>query len=374
MWRATDSNTQRNRTDAGTPKPAAFAEELLVNGRKVAQVNILTLDFIKTDFDRSNSPGTPLDPEPELAFQVANDFLRRVRAYSRAFQITPVVVGRDSWWFRYLTDDERELEPEAGKVRGKGGGVVTIGFPAVTPDILQMVADRWESAEPYGWDFLLLDARALLPDVGSAVVMAAAALETFIAWALNILHDGQPLPNGLWHWINNRDHWTKNPSGSDEFDVLLRVLAGRSLKDDEPALWKDYMELRQARNRLAHDGVATVGGRPVEPEKARQLIDAAEKVVAWVEALLPEVHRRVRTAAVGPFLRKFATQEESALLGPARLANGELGQLPPGGSVGFAFDAKPPVEQANVEKSPRDDGGETTNPASGPGPTQNNSA
>lgn len=207
--------------------------------------------------------------------------------------------------------------------------------------MVQLVGDQWQGAEPYAWDLLLLDARALLPDVPSAIVIAAAALETFVAWALNILHEEQPLPNGLWTWINNRDHWTKEPSASEEFDALLRVFTGRSLKDDEPGLWQQYAELRRARNTLVHEGIAEVGGKPVVPAKAKSMIDAAEKVVAWVECLIPENHRRARTSAVGSFRRRLATRQESDTLGVASIASGHLGPIPPGGFVKFAFDRKP---------------------------------
>ena len=319
-------------------KPPSFTENLVVNGKKVAQVNVLVLDFVKPEFDRSE--GTPPDPSPELVFEVANEYLARIRVYSRVFQIKPVVVNEDGWRLRYLTDDGQELEIEQGKLRGRGGFTSTVGVAAVTPEVVQMVGDRWQSAEPYAWDRLLLDARALLPDVGSAIVIASAALETFIAWALNILHEGQPLPNGLWKWINNREHWTKEPSVSEEFDALLRVFTGRSLKDDDPTLWQQYSELRRARNALAHKGVAEVGGRSVDPLRAKLMVDAAEKVITWVEGFIPECHRRARTSAVGPFGRRLATPQESDSLGPAHAAEGNLGLLPPGGVVEFAFDRK----------------------------------
>jgi hypothetical protein len=329
-------------------KPPAFTENLLVNGKRVAPVNVLVLDFMKSEFDRSE--GTKPDPTPMVAFEIANEYLDRIRVYSRDFQIKPVVVNEDGWRLRYLADDGQELETEPGKLRGRAGFTSTIGLAAVTPEAVQMVGDRWQGAEPYAWDRLLLDARALLPDVGSAIVIAAAALETFIVWALNILHEGQPLPNGLWSWINNRDHWTKEPSASEEFDSLLRVFTGRSLKDDEPSLWQQYSELRRARNALVHDGVSEVGRKPVDPAKAKLMVDAAEKIIAWVEGFVPERHRRARTSAVGPFSRRLATQQEGDSLGPAHVAGGSLGLLPPGGTLAFAFDPKPDVGHKSCDQ------------------------
>ncbi len=221
---------------------------MLVNGNKVAQVNVLTLDFTKDEFDRAKRQDASVDPKPELAFDIANEVLARIRVYSRLHQIRPLVIGRDPWRFRYLTDDGQDIPAEEGKFRGRSQGAVTVGVAALTPDAFLMVAARQETAEPYVWDQLLLDAQDLLPDIGSAIVMASAALETFITWALDVLEKEHPLPAGLWAWIKERDdeHWMKTPSVSEKFDTLLRVFTGRSLKE-QPDLWKGYAELRRAR-------------------------------------------------------------------------------------------------------------------------------
>jgi len=297
------------------PMKPTFTGNRLVNDKKVAPVNVLVLDFRKPEFDRTRDLSTPesqraamanTDPNPELAFSIANEYLNRLRVYSRAFQIKPVGLGQDPWRLRYLTDDGKELPEEPGKIRGRQiSGMVAVGSAAITPDVTRVTAARWSGPEPYAWDLLLLDARALLPDVGSSIVMAAAALETFIGWALNILKDTKPLPSGLWEWINNRDHWTKDPSVSDQLTVLLRIFTGHSLKDDHPSLWQLHKELRQARNALAHEGIAAVGSKPVNSHQAAEMVRASEQIVAWIESLLPETNRRARTEAVGPFSSKL---------------------------------------------------------------------
>jgi hypothetical protein len=123
------------------------------------------------------------------------------------------------------------------------------------------------------------------------------------------------LPDGLWKWIKKRDHWSKEPSVGEEFDVLLRILGGRSLKEAEPALWQKFKELRDARNKVAHEGKAIIGKKPVDSEKAQSLVEDADTIIKWVEALLPERWRRARTDAQGPFSRRFATPEEAVHLG-----------------------------------------------------------
>jgi hypothetical protein len=113
-------------------------------------------------------------------------------------------------------------------------------------------------------------------------------LEIYIQWALDVLHKERPLPTGLWDWINDRGgFWLKNPSVEEQFDVLLRVLTGRSLKE-EPQLWTRFLELRTARNSLAHKGAARLAGKLVDAGKARELVDNANKIIKWVESLLPE--------------------------------------------------------------------------------------
>ena len=327
--------------------PPSFSENLLVNGRKVAQVNVLTVDFIKAGFDRSTLPHTPPDPKPELAFEIANEILARIRVYSRAFQIKPLVIGRDPWRLQYLTDDSQELEFEEGKARGRGGFSSSVGVVALTPETIQLLATHWQRAEPYVWDQLLLDAQGLLPDVGSAIVMASAALEIFIGWALDILQKERPLPQKLWNWIKERndEHWIKSPSVSEKYDDLLYVFTGKSLKE-EAHLWQRFTELRKARNALAHEGVAAVAGKPVDSLKAKELVDSADKIIAWVEVLLPEAHRRIRIAATDLCARRVATPQEADTLGVTHIESGQFGPLPPGGGIAFRFEPKPHVEPA----------------------------
>jgi hypothetical protein len=157
-------------------------------------------------------------------------------------------------------------------------------------------------------------------------------------------HLGRGLADNPRTWIKERDdeHWLKTPSVAERFDRLLRVFTGQSLKD-EPALWKGFTEIRKARNALAHQGIAETGGKPVDSVKAKALVDTAEKIIAWVERLLPETHRRAKTEVTGPFRRRMATPEESDALGRARVISGQLGALRPGESVALGFEPKPDV-------------------------------
>ena len=292
---------------------APFSDNLLIDNRRAAQVNVLILDFSKPEFDRSISDGkmSCRDPDRGFVFGIVNVILGKLRVYSRAFQIKELSAG-NPWSVRYLTDEGQELEEEDGKIRGFSGAQFTIGAAPLTPDAISMVASP-DSAEPYVWDQLLLDAYELLPDVGGAIAMAAAALETFIAWALDVLQEERELPEGLWKWMKtrNNDH-TKEPSVAEKFDVLLRAFTGRSLKG-EPELWKHFKQLRAARNSLVHEGVAIVEKSRVDDGKARALVIGADSIIKWCELLLPAARRRARTEAQGPFRRKLASQPEPVM-------------------------------------------------------------
>jgi len=141
------------------------------------------------------------------------------------------------------------------------------------------------------WDTLLLDAEALLPDIGASITVANAAMETFISWCLDQLAPLANIPPDLWEWINSRGDWYKEPSVNEQFDKLLQIFAGKSLKD-EVQLWEALQNLRQARNSFTHGGKPLIGNKDVTVELAYALIARAKEIVDWVEVLLPETHRR----------------------------------------------------------------------------------
>jgi hypothetical protein len=143
------------------------------------------VDLLRPEFDRSTNSGLARDPAPELAFEIANQILSRIRAYSRVFEIKPLLIERDPWLLRYLGDDGQELPVEEGKIRGCGSGPSRIGYAVVSPETYKMIVDHPDTNEPYIWDELLLDARDQLPNVGNATVMAFAAMENFIGWTLD---------------------------------------------------------------------------------------------------------------------------------------------------------------------------------------------
>jgi hypothetical protein len=155
------------------------------------------------------------------------------------------------------------------------------------------------AAEPYcpwletlvGVSVLRTEAEAHLPDVVPAIVLSAAALEVLIGNSLAALAPSDHPAAELWHYINNRDGYQKEPSVTEEYDVLLRALTGRSLKE-EPVLWQAFRNLRSARNALVHEGTVTIGGRSITRHQAYELVGRAKEIAVWVESLLPDRARR----------------------------------------------------------------------------------
>src|SRR6266568_4571598 len=180
--------------------------------------------------------------------------------------------------------------------RDKAGPVLSIKWvpPMVlktNKDIIEKVASLPQNYEMQTWETLILDAEALLPDVRGSLVLAFSALETLIAIALDYFVTTTPTPPELWKWVNKRDFWLKEPSVEERYTVLLKILTNKSLKDD-PALWQSFVDLRKARNSIAHTGKPTLNRREINPEQARLLIGGAKNIINWIEQLLPEIMRR----------------------------------------------------------------------------------
>jgi hypothetical protein len=154
---------------------------------------------------------------------------------------------------------------------------------------------------------LLLDAFGLMPDVGPSITLASIALEVRIAEVLDESVPSSGVGPALWNWINDRRRYWQNPSVNDQFDTLLRALSHRSLRD-EKQLWTAYEQLRQARNSFVHSGEARIGkklGTPVTPEKAAQLLEAAVKIMDWLDELWHFKTRSVRFEFPMEFTFKF---------------------------------------------------------------------
>jgi hypothetical protein len=291
-----------------------YSEAIAINGRPSYKANLLTIDFVKKEFER----GRPKemkdvygDPTETLAFDVANEVIRTLRVLSRGPTMKAITPQSSFWRLDYLDDSEHELPRDESKVRQRHGSRFKFEISAMTPDLWRRMIDAEMTIGSHIWDALLLDAEALLTEIGPAIAVANTALEIFIPWALNQLvafkstsDSAPPTAQGatdraaftpeLWEWPFNRGDWYQNPSVEDQYSVLLKALTGRSLKDNGN-LWEGLTRLRRARNSFSHGGLPAIDRSrkiAVTKDEVTKLIDMAKSIINWVEELLPEPCRR----------------------------------------------------------------------------------
>ncbi len=273
------------------PQPTIL-QTLTINGKLVYQANALEIVFQKDAFDRRRVlDRDDHDPKPEFIFKVANSFLAKLRSITQGSDVKLLGEQNALWRLEYLTDAQEELPHDPELFRATSGFGIHGSLTVVNKDIIEKVASLPQNYEMQTWETLILDAEALLPDVRASLVLAFSALETLIAIALDYFVTTTPTPPGLWKWVNKRDFWLKEPSVDEKYTVLLKILTNKSLKDD-PALWQSFVDLRKARNSIAHTGKPTLNRREINPEQAGQLIGGAKNIINWIEQVLPEIMRR----------------------------------------------------------------------------------
>ena len=265
------------------PASPGTADEVLINGRPAVSCNGLRVDFYKEEFDRSVTK--ECDPPYEFMAKAVNSFLARLRYVTRAQKVQPIVFPQMPWRLEYLNDDGTELEEQEGLVRGRATIRMSFNAIGLTKQVWDNIHELDTEFQSPAWDDLLLDAYDTLPQIEPAVVLGATSLEVFIGDVLDKLAKRSSVPKKMWDWLNARGHRT--PSVDEQFDVLLRILVGYSLKED-PELWKGVMDLKLARNSFVHAGVAKIRRKPITDEDAGRLLNNAKKVVRTVRKRLPE--------------------------------------------------------------------------------------
>ena len=268
--------------------PIAEEDKIAIDGVSAFQADALRIDFQKENFDRRAD--TLYDPPEPIVDRAINFFLIRLRHVARAGQVRPVRFPLVTWRMQYLNDNESELKEEAGLVRGRGVKSFSSSFIALTNKIWTDVFSLPPDYEPPPWESLLLDATDEMPSIGPALVLAATALEVFISRVLDRLAPTKVIPPELWHWINERGNRLKEPNLEEQYDALMKLLTGHSLKD-EPLLWEAFKNLKDARNAFVHEGIAKIGQTPVSTESANKLIASASNIIAKIREWLPnELH------------------------------------------------------------------------------------
>ena len=270
-----------------TPEqPALAPASITIDGEPAVLANVLRIDFRKDAFDRQS--GTPFDPPTDLMVDAVSFLLSRLRHATQAPQVRLPGLPWHEWQLEYTNDDGTPLQPESGLTRGHGATpLLSVSFVTLTPGVWSNLYDLPADYEPPPWETLLLDAVGELPNVGTAVVLSSTALEVFIATVLNQLAEHRKTPGRLWSWINQRPDYRQEPTVEEQYDVLLEIFTGHSLKEDS-SLWSALKNLKQARNRFVHEGVVRIGGDAVGAGKAAELVTAAKQIVAKIRDWLPD--------------------------------------------------------------------------------------
>jgi hypothetical protein len=270
---------------SGKPPSPDTPEHIMLNDQPGFIADAMVLQFRKENFDRDIAS----EPDPSLSTvsRWANFFLDRLKFVAKAPQVRPVDVAECRWHYQYLNDDGTELLKEEGKLRGRGTTGFSWSYIACDPSLWELLHSLPEDFTAPEWSTLLVDARGALPHVGTAVVLAATSLEVLIAELLSKLAAGSAVPPRLWTWINDRGDWQKEPSVEEQYSILLEVLTGHSLKEDNN-LWEGLRNIRSARNSFVHEGHARIGRKPVSKEDAAMLIQKAEEIALRLREWLPE--------------------------------------------------------------------------------------
>jgi hypothetical protein len=269
---------------SGLPPSQAPGGEISINGVPGVLSDMVRLDFIKDSFERRE--GFAPEPSDEMVGKVVNSFLLHLRFVTRGAYIRPLNFPYTKWNLSYLKDDGSPLEPEPKLSRGRGYGMAT-PFSWIVFNKEMWAAMHQKDAEPPPWDGLLLDASIGLPNIGAAIVLAATTLEVFIEHLLDKLATHKGISSDLWSWLTDRGDYTKNPHVEEKFDILLKVLTGHSLKEDQ-TLWKLFKELKTARNTFVHDGIAKLGGKELNEDAAKTFVDGANRIIAKVREWTPQ--------------------------------------------------------------------------------------
>jgi hypothetical protein len=272
-----------------------------IDGKPSIRADALQIDLRRPNFDRLDDPKrNPIDDDPPATqfVEVANTFLARIRSALQASVVKSISLDRCPWAIEYLTDAAETLPTEDGKFRRRASSCGSRQITAINHGVWNDVAQMAPTFSSPVWETLLLDAALLLPEVGPAVVLAATALENLANDCLDALSTGSGMPAPLWSWINHRGDHRSEPATEEQFDVLLKLFSGKSLKD-KPDLWNGFMNLKNARNNFVHKGRASIGksGPTLTPGDALSLIVKATQIVTWIEQLLPPEKRRQKSGA-----------------------------------------------------------------------------
>lgn len=265
---------------------ADHADKAEIDGQPAHFTDAFAFRFRAEAFERREN--MPLDPPVEVISQVINSLVDRIRYATKSWHIKPIDFPNVVWQLEYSDDDGNSLPKEQGLIRAITRKEFRFEFAALTPAVWNYVNDLTPAFRTPPWASLLVDATGAMPHIGTSVVLAATALEVFIYETLGRLAEKSDLSPDLWAWISDKKDVTKAATVEEQYDILLKVLCGHSLKE-EKALWDGFKHLKNARNKFVHDGVARIeGGPPINSAEALKLLQNAHSVIDKIREWLPD--------------------------------------------------------------------------------------
>lgn len=167
------------------PLPRDLPTNVEIDGKPAFVANALQFEFRKTTpFARARD--SEYDPPLDLLQRVVTGFLARLRFAARAPQIEPLSLKYGATWrLEYLNDDGAELPEDPDLIRARMGRHWKWSSVTVTPAVWEQIHELEPDWASPVWDDILLDAFHALPRIGTAVVLAATALEVFISTILD---------------------------------------------------------------------------------------------------------------------------------------------------------------------------------------------
>jgi len=264
-------------------------DDLKVFGNDTLEANLLQIDFKAPEFDRRRGHERE-DPPIDLAFSTANRWLAVQRTVLQSPNIRPVEASEWFWRVDYLTDAGEELPSSVEFFKMMSGRRFDNKVNILDKAQWELAVKSTVDADIPIYIPLMLDADAALPDIGTAITLASTALETLIEVHLRRLATPKCAPPELWEWITNRDFHLKEPSLMEQFDTLLKIFSGKTLKD-EPQLWTAFKNLNQARNSFVHGRRAEIGNTPVAIDVAMKLLESTKEIIKWIEQFASDENR-----------------------------------------------------------------------------------
>lgn len=142
-----------------------------------------------------------------LCHEFCNGVLECMRVVGKATYIKPVSHDSTYWSLSYNSDDPTPLDPVKGKLRSHFGTAFSWQVFCLNEQVWEEISGNLLVCELPTLERLLLDANAILPEIGPALVLSYAALEN-LSVIITSHYAKSKVPDKLWAWVNKRQSQT----------------------------------------------------------------------------------------------------------------------------------------------------------------------